>query len=35
MRGKDAEPKGTDQKFGITPAYAGKRECLKFHYIPE
>ena len=24
MRGKDAEPKGTDQKFRITPAYAGK-----------
>ena len=30
MRGKDAEPKGTDQKFRITPAYAGKRgRCLQ------
>ena len=26
MRGKDVEPKRTDQKFRITPAYAGKRE---------
>ena len=28
MRGKDAEPKGTDQKFRITPAYAGKSAPL-------
>ena len=30
MRGKDVESKGTDQKFRITPAYAGKsrRICL-------
>ena len=26
MRGKDVESKGTDQKFRITPAYAGKSE---------
>ena len=30
MRGKDAEPKGTDQKFGITPAYAGKSKRQNF-----
>ena len=26
MRGKDDEPKRTDQKFRITPAYAGKSD---------
>ena len=27
MRGKETPDQGIDQEFGITPAYAGKREC--------
>ena len=33
MRGKDVESKGTNQKFRITPAYAGKR-IFHFSFPP-
>ena len=33
MRGKDVESKGTDQKFRITPAYAGKRFLQKVYAV--